>query len=836
MKRTSCNNYGYNMNENYYLNNKKNFHNPNLFFTLRGNQRSRSYNIDNREYHQPSLFNYFPHKNNENYSILNRNAISHSTLPTKYFSEYINDNEDNRKFFKKPFNNSIRFAPTTTTIDGANRLHSKPLNTNEPYFNDTFSKNIPQWKVYQKNDSRSYPLYHKNRKYLSYDNIYSRNNNKPINLYNYSPRNLFRYIYIEPHNEEYKNYSNQHIGISKVDYINRKQPSNFYNNNDSPLNNKDDEIYHNNENDFKKMAKSNTKQYMVYFCCFSFKWPPWRIEPLTIDDRKNNFEMKDISIITSILLLFCTSGKPRDINDTQATGEKKLGSLVSLSSLDDKKTKDTGNKIKKKLKSTNGSVCINEIINDNNNNNSSNIISSQNDEIKKDKKKPKRDSKISNEISVDSASVLKDSATSITNVNEEIITINSIMSQLQIDRVIDGIEYYKNKPLIEKSTPNNKPTLGATILYNTNDDVTLSGLIKDNDQLENDEKILQCSEKIDLLNRMILNGPKKFNFTYNELLNLLSNATTIFESESSLLTCPIPCVIYGDIHGQYSDLFRWFQINGWPYNTRTVFLGDFVDRGTHGIEVLGLLCAFKVKFPKNIFIIRGNHEEEALNKHYSFYDEVLLRFGKINGQEMYKAFRKLFSYLPLAVLIGKRVLAMHGGLSPKLNSLKCIEDIKRPIVDFKVNTLPCDLVWSDPNNVCKDSGYLPNFNRDPINSVGQLFGKKAVENTFQKLNIDMVIRGHQVPLKGSSLFLDGKIMTLFSAPGYRGKNIDTINFGASCYIDEDFVITLKKIKVTKKYRDNRKAEVALQMRRRKLNIKMSNNSVSESEKSDSQKA
>ncbi|VDM28837.1 unnamed protein product, partial [Toxocara canis] len=56
---------------------------------------------------------------------------------------------------------------------------------------------------------------------------------------------------------------------------------------------------------------------------------------------------------------------------------------------------------------------------------------------------------------------------------------------------------------------------------------------------------------------------------------------------------PVPCVVYGDLHGQYSDLHRWFNLNGWPWRTRSVFLGDFVDRGSHGIEVVALLTAMK---------------------------------------------------------------------------------------------------------------------------------------------------------------------------------------------------------------------------------------------------
>uniref|UniRef100_A0A0N4ZKA5 Serine/threonine-protein phosphatase n=1 Tax=Parastrongyloides trichosuri TaxID=131310 RepID=A0A0N4ZKA5_PARTI len=539
------------------------------------------------------------------------------------------------------------------------------------------------------------------------------------------------------------------------------------------------------------------------------------------------------TLIIPVVLFFCTSGKPRNISVSQGPGEKKL-SIIGKTDDTGKKDLPSENLINKdnqrKLTKTKSEAARDEMKDGNNN-----VINCDKDDNKVDYRM-KDNKSVSTYSSTASINVLKDSTTSSNDSKSENLTVNSVMSTVQIGRIIDGIEFYKNRSLPDKSTSKNNPTFGPTLIYTTNDDVTLSGVFKENGYLIDDELKSYLPENLDLLGRIVANGPRKFIFGYEELYNLLSEATAIFESEPSLLTCPIPCVVYGDIHGQYSDLFRWFQINGWPYNTRSVFLGDFVDRGTHGIEVIALLCSFKIKFRNNVYIVRGNHEEEALNKHYSFYDEVLLRFGRVQGQEMYKAFKRLFSFLPLSVLIGKKVLAMHGGLSPRLVSLKSIYDIKRPIVDFKINTLACDLVWSDPNNASKDSGYSPNYNRDPVNSIGQLFGKKAIESTFNKLNIEMVIRGHQVPLKGSSLYSDGRIMTLFSAPGYRGKTVDTVNWGASCTIDSDFVITLKKIRVTKEYRDNRKAEVALQMKKRKLNFKIPRKSISESEKSDSQRA
>lgn len=213
--------------------------------------------------------------------------------------------------------------------------------------------------------------------------------------------------------------------------------------------------------------------------------------------------------------------------------------------------------------------------------------------------------------------------------------------------------------------------------------------------------------------------------------------------------------VCGDVHGQFYDLLNIFELNGLPSEENPyLFNGDFVDRGSFSLEVILTLFAFKCMSPSAIYLSRGNHESKSMNKIYGFEGEVRSKLS----ETFVELFAEVFCCLPLAHVLNKKVLVVHGGLfsvdGVKLSDIRAIDRFCEPPEEG----LMCELLWSDPQ---------PLPGRGPSKrGVGLSFGADVTKRFLQDNNLDLVVRSHEVKDEGYEIEHDGKLITVFSAPNY----------------------------------------------------------------------
>jgi len=262
-----------------------------------------------------------------------------------------------------------------------------------------------------------------------------------------------------------------------------------------------------------------------------------------------------------------------------------------------------------------------------------------------------------------------------------------------------------------------------------------------------------------------------------EVKPLCIRVKEVFLAQPALLELEAPLKICGDVHGQFHDLLRLFEYGGFPPESNYLFLGDYVDRGKQSLETITLLFAYKVRYPENFFLLRGNHECASITRIYGFYDECKRRYNV----KMWKTFCDAFNCLPTAAVVDEKIFCMHGGLSPEINTMDQIKRIVRP-TDVPETGLLCDLLWSDP--APDIVGWHENDR-----GVSFIFGTDVVHNFLRKQDMDLICRAHQVVEDGYEFFAKRQLITLFSAPNYCGE-FD--NAGAMMTVDETLMCSFKR--------------------------------------------
>ncbi|KAG8040297.1 hypothetical protein G9C98_000868 [Cotesia typhae] len=233
-------------------------------------------------------------------------------------------------------------------------------------------------------------------------------------------------------------------------------------------------------------------------------------------------------------------------------------------------------------------------------------------------------------------------------------------------------------------------------------------------------------------------------------LRIINDGATLLRAEETMMTVEAPVTICGDIHGQFYDLMKLFEVGGDPETINYLFLGDYVDRGYFGIECVLYLWALKLCYPTKMFLLRG-----------------LVKYS----EEVYNACMNAFDCLPLAALVNKQFLCVHGGLSPQILVLEDFRWLNR-FREPPSHGPMCDLLWSDPTENYGNEKHSKYFIHNSVRGCSYSYSYAACCDFLKKNDLLCIIRAHEAQDAGYRMYRNDErtdfpsLLTIFSAPNY----------------------------------------------------------------------
>ena len=269
--------------------------------------------------------------------------------------------------------------------------------------------------------------------------------------------------------------------------------------------------------------------------------------------------------------------------------------------------------------------------------------------------------------------------------------------------------------------------------------------------------------------KSIIENPRKIvKLEFSEIQKILNRARKIFENENLVLNLNIEeeeeYYVIGDIHGDLNSLLYFINKINTSKPKKVLFLGDIVDRGLNQLECLILVLIMKIISPRQIFLIRGNHETLEMNRAYGFYQEFI---NKFYHYEWFNEILSLYDVLPICANIDQSILCVHGGIPKDFSILNKLGNIKtsdsNSIYNEEGEAL-FQMMWNDPKEDLR--GFSQSYR-----GAGIYFFGKDVFNDFLKENkFNFLIRSHECFSEGFRWFFNKRLLSIFSSANYRGSN------------------------------------------------------------------
>ena len=214
--------------------------------------------------------------------------------------------------------------------------------------------------------------------------------------------------------------------------------------------------------------------------------------------------------------------------------------------------------------------------------------------------------------------------------------------------------------------------------------------------------------------------------------------------------------IFGDIHGCYEPLKRYFENEPYNENDFYIFVGDYLDRGLQNKEVALFLSTLIDK--KNVLLLEGNHEKWI--KYYSndeieeiksrtFLKRTMPEIIDLDKSVFRNIYRKL-GQLAYFEFDGVKYIVTHGGLSymPKELQFIATEQMINGVGDYSVDIDDTFSKNEKDNNIVQVHGHRNTFEIDNANEKSyNLEGKVEFGGHLKVLQLEKGCKPRMIYVK-----------------------------------------------------------------------------------------
>ena len=227
----------------------------------------------------------------------------------------------------------------------------------------------------------------------------------------------------------------------------------------------------------------------------------------------------------------------------------------------------------------------------------------------------------------------------------------------------------------------------------------------------------------------------------------------------------------GDLDGSFKDvdqLMRYlqpkiFESQATDNPLRIVFLGNYLGNNPMDVHNLLYLICFNLLYPREVLLLRGNHEEKSANIKLAFGENILKNFD----QDLLDDFNAFFAKLPVVHLVDsvhKKIVSVHGG--PPIKP----EDPEKAIAIrwltfklFKESFEEMDTISQQFLNNNPGIELSRGIQFNPLeNGLGFEFSKHLFLEFMRKNKLDLMVRSNQALPEGYGFYWNNKLLSLYS--------------------------------------------------------------------------